>query len=408
MPPVTEIKPVTGEQLGEFFRTSRRVFGFDPPSDQELELFRPAVELDRTLAVFEGASIVATGVSIPFQLTVPGGALPMAGVATVTVLPTHRRRGLLRALMRRQLNDVRERHEPLAGLYASEAPIYGRFGYGPATHHASLEVQSQVPFAQPLEAPGTLRLVDREEAERIFPAVWDAARPGQPGMVSLSRERWRLKLADLPSMRQGGTEQYRAVYEEGGQAHGYALYRLHREMTDVRLGLVDLIVTTPAAYAALWRYLLDVDLVKRVTAASRPVEEPLAFLLADRRALKLRHPEWVFESLWLCLVDVPAALAGRRYAGEDALVLEVLDQFTPAHSGRYRLEGSPAGAACERTQAAPDLVLDAADLAAAYLGGNRFSTLHRAGRVEERTAGALLRADALFASDPPPWCPYFF
>jgi predicted acetyltransferase len=165
-----------------------------------------------------------------------------------------------------------------------------------------------------------------------------------------------------------------------------------------------LVAATAEAYAALWRHVLDVDLMARVAAEMRPVDEPLRFLLADSRQPKTR----VEDGIWLRLVDVAAALAGRRYALEGRLGLRVRDTFCPWNDGQYELVGGPAGAECKPNTGSPDIAIDAADLAALYLGGNRFRTLFEAGRVEELSQGAIARADAMFAIDRAPWCPSHF
>lgn len=403
-----ELRPVTDTEFGGYLRTMRRVFGHPAPTDDELQNLRGLAELGRTLAVFELASVVATTAAWSFKITVPGSELPAAGVTWVSVLPTHRRRGVLRAMMRRQLDDIRERGEPLAALYASETPIYGRFGYGMATLHATVELLSGQAFRAPYEPAGVMAMVDTDRARAVFDKVSEKVRPDQPGMVKVSPQLWRARLADLETQRRGASEQYLIVYEVKGRPEGIARYRLRAAWTDGRpdstLVIEDLLASTPDGYAALWRYLLDVDLVRRVAAEARPTFEPLRHLLVDPRAMSMR----VHDGLWLRLVDVNKALAGRRYAVAGRLVIEVRDEFCVWNAGVHQLDGAPEGAACRTGRASPDLILDVADLAAAYLGGTTFQELHRAGRVEEATPGALLRADRMFASDPPPWCPTHF
>jgi predicted acetyltransferase len=170
----------------------------------------------------------------------------------------------------------------------------------------------------------------------------------------------------------------------------------------LRLGM--LIAATAEAYASLWRHVLDVDLMARVSAEMRPVDEPLRFLLADSRQPKTR----IEDGIWLRLVDVAAALTGRRYSVEGRLALRVRDAFCPWNNGQYEMVGGPAGAECKPHGGTPDLALDAADLAAVYLGGNRFRVLFEAGRIEELRPGAIARADSMFATDRAPWCPSHF
>lgn len=387
----------------------RRAFGGTLPTDEELAASHKITEFDRTLAFFDSSEVVATAGIFSYEMTVPGSALPCGGVTRVSVLSTHRRRGLLTAMMRRQLDDMHERGEPLAALYASEARIYGRFGYGLATYQTALEVtRSHGAFVKPATGAGQISIVNVPRAVAAFGQVWDDARGGQPGMLELD-ERWiRLHLADPEANRNGASPHYRVLFESGGKPSGFAIYRIKMEWDAEgpkgELRVEMLVAATDEAYGALWRHVLDVDLIARVSAEMRPVEEPLRFLLADSRQPKTR----VEDGIWLRLVDVAAALKGRRYGVEGRLLLQVRDGFCPWNAGQYELVGGPAAAECRRLAGNPDLALDVADLGAVYLGGNRFSTLAAAGRVEEKRPGAIARADAMFASPRAPWCPSHF
>jgi len=387
----------------------RRAFGASLPTDEELAASREITEFDRTLAFFDGPEMVATAGIFSYEMTVPGGRLRCGGVTRVSVLTTHRRRGLLTAMMRRQLDDMHARGEPLAALYASEAPIYGRFGYGLATYQASVEIErSRAAFAKTVPSSGRLSMVDVATAVPAFARVWDRARPHQPGMLGLD-ERWmRNQLTDLELHREGASPHYRVLYQANDEPSGFAIYRLKLDWDasgpNGTLRLEMLVTATADAYAALWRHLLDVDLMARLTAEMRPADEPLRFLLADSRQPKTR----VEDGIWLRLVDVAAALAGRRYAVDSRLALRVRDAFCPWNDRQVELIGGPAGAECRPYEGAPDLALDAADLAALYLGGNRFRTLFEAGRVQELRSGAIARADGMFATDRAPWCPSHF
>jgi predicted acetyltransferase len=387
----------------------RRAFGASLPTDEELTASREITEFDRTLAFFDGKEMVATAGIFSYEMTVPGGSLPCGGVTRVSVLSTHRRRGLLTAMMQRQLQDMHEKGEPLAALYASEAPIYGRFGYGLGTYQAAIEIErSHAAFAKKVTGSGRLSMVDSTTAVRAFTRVWEQARHNQPGMLSFD-DRWmRNQLSDLELHREGASPHYRVLYQSGENPSGFAIYRIKMDWDasgpNGTLRLEMLVAATAEAYAALWRHLLDVDLMARVTAEMRPVDEPLRFLLADSRQPKTR----IEDGIWLRLVDVRAALAGRRYAVEGRIALRVRDAFCPWNEGPYELIGGPAGAQCKPGAGSPDLAVDAGDLAALYLGANRFRTLFEAGRIEELRPGSIARADAMFAAERVPWCPSHF
>jgi predicted acetyltransferase len=354
------------------------------------------------VAEADGAVVGGAGV-FPLDLTVPGGTVPAAGVTVVGVLPTHRRRGVLRELMRAQLADVHERGEPLAVLWASEGSIYGRFGYGLASLCGDMEIpKSHAAFGAPVDWPGSVRIVGREEALGLFPRVFDRVQQVTPGMFARSREWWDLRiLGDTEWRRAGGGELAFAVLEHEGEPRAYAIYRLNFSYADGvptgRTVVIEAMGVDPGSTAAVWRYLLDIDWMVAVEGRLLPLDHPLFLLLLDPNRMKFR----VGDGLWVRPVDVGAALAARSYEGEGELVLEVADPFCEWNEGRFALDGS-------RTDAEPDLRLDADALGTVYLGGFTFVDLARAGRVEELRVGALARAQALFRTDLAPWCPEIF
>ena len=312
-------------------------------------------------------------------------------------------------MMRRQLDDMHDRDEPLAALYASEAPIYGRFGYGLSTYQTSLEIdRTRAAFISPVADSGRISLIDTPAAVAAFSRVWDDARRKQPGMLGLDERWWRALLADPPSSRHGSSPQYRAIYQADGRPAGFALYRIKMDWDaggpKGTLNIESLIGTTPAACAAVWRHVLDVDLIAKITASRRSTEDPVRFLFVDSRQPRTS----VEDGVWLRLVDVQRALAARRYAADDRIVLRVRDEFCSWNEGTFEVDGGPKAAQCQRCDANPDLEINVSDLGAAYLGGNRFHVLHEAGRVNELRPGAVAKADAMFAADRAPWCPSFF
>ena len=402
-----EIRGVAPEEAGAFIGAVESAFSAQLNEDEmaaELGVF----EVDRALAAVEGDLIVGGVGAASLTVSVPGGELSMAGITAVGVLPTHRRRGILTALIRRQMDDLRHRGEVLAGLWASEGTIYGRFGYAPAVPAAELSIaRSRSAFIPGATRPGTIRLVEKEKALDAMRGPYDALRRVQPGMMARSPAWWTSTFAHLETHRDEGG-QLLFVVHEAAEVDGYAVYRVvHRWEPGTShnvLRMLELVAANDAAYAALWRYCLDVDLIETVEASLRPLDEPFANLLADPRALTMR----VRDSLWLRPVDVAGALAGRRYSVEGSLVLDVADDFCPWNAGTYTLDGGPGGASCVRSDGAPDLSLSVNDLGAAFLGGTRLSSLARAGRVREHTPGKLALADAMFAWSRAPWCPNHF
>jgi predicted acetyltransferase len=376
-------------------------------SEERAERFLRVHPLERMHAAFDGGRIVGGAGAFPFEFTVPGATVRTAGVTVVGVYPTHRRRGVLTAMMRAQLDDVRSRGESIAALWASEERIYGRFGYGMASYNGEMSLsRDRSGFASPFEPKGSVRLVAPQEALDLFPQVWDAVRLETPGMFARSRDWWETRpLMDRPEGRPPGAGPKRlAVLELERRPAGYAIYRQAPDWQEGfpngTLHVVEAIASGAQATRELWRYLFDIDWTATVSMRLLPVDHPLFFLLAEPRRMRFR----IFDGLWVRLVDVGAALAQRGYAGEGRVVLEVVDEFCPWNSGRFAVEPGSA----RRVRTRPDLRLDVQALASVYLGGFTFAELARAGRVEEVGRGGLRRADALFAVDRRPWCPEIF
>lgn len=408
--PTVEIRPITADELLAWQRHVARAFGNAPNDERVDRLLRPVIRYEDTLAAFDGDEIVATAHHEPAPVTLPGGrVLDCAGVTRVSVAPTHRRRGVLTAVMQHQLWQAYEAGNPLAALWASETPIYGRFGYGLATVHESYSVETHdAGFAwwspdTGLEHRGSVRFMqdDLEVMRPLFEA-YAASRPG--GMPRLDY-RWRAYMEDPPEERGGASPITRVVYtSEGGEQEGYAAYRLKSEWPDhlprFTLTVLEFVALTPAASAALWRFLLSVDLVRVLEADDQPTDAVLPWLLSDFRRLK-RRPS---DGLYLRVLDPVRALEARTYAVADRLVLQLDDRFCPFADGRFALDAGPEGGHAQRTEADADLVLRPAALGSLLLGTERASVLGAAGLIEERTAGALARADEVFRSPVAPHC----
>jgi len=391
------------EELGRAIYGIAQYFG-GYPTDEQLERFGQLLPLDRMHAAFDGDEIVAGAGVFPFELSVPGGSLQCAGVSVVGVYPTHRRQGALRALMDEQLRDVHERGEPIAALWASEETIYGRFGYGLASWVGELTLPREWnAFAQPLERRGRVRFVERDEAASLLPPVWEGLRAQRPGMFARAEAWWTLRTLRVPDEEKANPKRI-VVLELDGAVQAYAIYKsamkFEEGIADSTLEVTEAIGTTEQATAELWRFLLDIDWQAKVHTALAPPDHPLFFLLASPRRAKYR----MGDGLWVRIVDVGAALSGRLYTGDGAVVFEVRDAVCPWNEGRWRV--SAAGA--ERVDSAADIALDVSALGSASLGAISFGQLRAGLRLQELTEGAVEKADVLFAWRPLPWCPEIF
>ena len=398
-----EIRAPSEDELRPAMLAAEIAFGSGAVEDEDWERERQALPVSRALAAFDGAKPVALAGAYKFDLTIPGGELPCAGVTWVGVIPTHRRRGILRDLMRRQLEDVHAWREPIAALWASESSIYARFGYGQAAPSAHAK-SDRARFALRQEARGAVRLVDADEALELFPPVYERVRAGRAGMPSRDRRWWKEhRLADPESWRRGASRKFYAAVELDGAVEGFAYYRIKDEWEDGfpkgEVRIVEAMGTSAEAEKTLWSFLHGIDLVRQVSAPIFDPASSLSLLVRDPRALGLR----VGDGLWLRLVDVEAALKARSYQAGSSVVLELRDELCPWNAGRYRV-----GDDAERTEDTADLALDVADLASAYLGAYDFHRLAHAGLVEERVEGAVEAATLLFRTEQPPFCPEVF
>ena len=376
------------------------------PTEERMQRFVDQITLERMHAAWTDGAVVGGAGAFTFNVTVPGGDVPTAGVSVVGVYPTHRRRGVLRALMRAQLDDAHERGEPLAALWASEEPIYGRFGYGLASFCGEITLAHEyTAFADAAEPVGMVRFLEPEEALEAIPPVFERARLQWPGMFSRDRLWWENReIKDSEDRREGAGPKRWIAYEQDGAIEGYAVYR-HKPGWDggstiAELRVIEALGATPQALRDIWGYLLAVDWKATITASLLPPDHALFLLLATPRRMRYR----MGDSLWVRLVDVGAALSARKYSADGTLVFDVQDDFCAWNQGRWKLDEGVAA----RTDDDADIALPVQSLGSAYLGGISFAELSRAGRVAELKDGALARADALFRWDRHPWCPEIF
>ncbi|HLF68450.1 MAG TPA: GNAT family N-acetyltransferase [Gaiellaceae bacterium] len=399
-----EYRTPTDGELEVVLRATYAAFG-EEMKEGELERQRKLMPADRVLAAWEDGRPVGTAASYPFELTVPGGSARVAGVTWVGVLPSHRRRGVMSRLMRQQLEDVLERGEPLAILWASESPIYGRFGYGIAAPEAAIDAERSSFALRDDPGPrGKVRLVTADEAVERFPPIYESVRLQRPGLLSRTEDWWRHGLlADPEHWRDGAGPKFYALLELDGEHVGYAVYRIKSKWEEGtprgELRALEVFSATPEAAAELWRYLFGVDLVARVKAwRLDPAWSPF-LMVADPRRLHVS----IAEGLWLRLVDLEGALRARSLSETEPVVLEVEDELLPANRGRWELGPEP-----RRTGAEADVALHVADLASAYLGAFSFEQLAAARRAHELRPGGLARASRAFATPLPPFCPEGF
>jgi predicted acetyltransferase len=436
------IRPISPDEFDTFHSVVQQAFYGQPPSERRRAALMGQVEFDRTLAAFDGGTPVGAAGAWSLRFCLPGAMAPVAGVTLVGVLPSHRRRGILSSLMRRQLADVRERGEAIAALWASEAEIYGRFGYGLASWQANFLIERGEGKLRPEVADlvraatgraggggaGTggagglrLRLAAAAAVQAEMGKVYQSVLPGRPGMFVRDEAWWSRVVRTNDDSPADGEEARGVLAEDDSGPRGYAVYSATMEfdretfMADGSLHVSELVASDPAAAALLWEDLLNRDLVTKVTASLRPVDDPLVHMLADPRRARRR----VGDGLWVRLADVPKALGLRRYSCPVDVVIEVTDAVLAENAGRWRLtaggsggsggEGGPGVAGeCAASRAEADLTLDVAALGAAYLGGTRLGELAGAGLVVEHRAGALASLSAALSWDPAPWCPMIF
>jgi predicted acetyltransferase len=361
----------------------------EAPSESRRSAEQAIMETERSLVAEHDDRVVGHTTTLTRDLTVPGAVVPAAHVTGVGVAPTHRRRGILTAMMRQQLEDLATAgREPIAVLWASESAIYPRFGYGPAASRLSLEITNrEVRLTTPPALPpgGRLRLIKPAAAADELAAVYERVRADRVGLSSRGAKWWNHLLTDHPGEDEGQTGRRGVLYEDERGPAGYAMWRAEGKWTewgpDGVIAVRELVADGPEAHDAIWRFLLGIDLTRTVKYWSAAVDDPVQYLVDDPRRLG-RH---YLDGLWVRLLDLPAALEARHYTMPIDAVVEVDDPLLPANRGRWRLAGGPDKATCTRTDDAPDFACSITDLGAAYLGGTSLAALAAAGRVRRLT-----------------------
>jgi predicted acetyltransferase len=368
---------------------------------------------ERWWAPFDGDRMLGSSGIYTMSLQIPGGELPAGGITFVTVLPTHRRRGLMSGMMRLMIDDCHKRGEPLAMLWAAEGAIYQRFGFGQATASASLDAEVKaLSFTRKWPREGSCRLLPAGEGLDLVKPVYDAARSRRSGFIRRTPEWWAriLPLADKDA--KGAEAKRLVVFETETGPEAYAVYKMKGDWNERgpsgTLTVKEAIGCTPRGTREIWRYLLEVDLVRTLKTSRLPADHPLFSLVSEPRRLG----PTVGDGIWLRIVDVKAALEGRTYGldgnGAGRLTLDLRDDYCLWNAGHWLIGVEGGRATVARTDGDADLALDANDLAALFLGGTTAAALADSGRVIEVKPGALSTADSLFGTPLNPWCPQEF
>jgi predicted acetyltransferase len=404
-----ELTYATPERTEEFFAAVLRGFHDEYVADR-WEPHRTVFEPERSFGFQVGGRWISTCGAYSRMLTVPGGTVPVAAVTLVTVQPSYRRRGLLTEMMQHQLHDIHERgEEPVALLWASESAIYGRFGYGHASPQVRLSGKTKTTAFRPDVdlGSGSVGEAERDEAIPVIKGLHQALLPQRVGALNRSDDWWVVRLHDPEPWRHGASAYRFALhYDRRGRPDGCVAFRVKSDWSDSGAEVIieELDAASAEARAALWRFVLDLDLVRRFVRQHAPLDESVRYLVADLRSVKAEDQDGTYARL----VDVPRALEARRYLTDIDVTIRVEDPLITHNTRTIRLVAGPDGASVTRGRGKPDLAMNVRDLSAIYLGGTPLSALARAGLVTERTKGAAAAAGAAFGWSQPPFCPDFF
>lgn len=405
------IRPVTQEEWPSFALAFMEGFAEDLPSESFPELFAKMLPVQRTLAAFDGDDIVGTFGGFDLDVTVPGGsAMKMEGTTVVTVYPTHRRQGLLKRMMDLHLENAAEAGFPLAGLWASETDIYGRYGYGIAAYLENVEFLGKELAFRPEVQIDRVRRISVDTAKDLLPPVFDRDRTTRPGMYARTSDWWDADVwPDEEWMRRGRTKKRYVVHDGPGGVDGYVIYRLKSDENAAghangTVSVVEMVAETPAAHASLWSYLAAIDGCPNVKRWNTPIDDPLPAMVREPRRVRKTA---LHDNLWIRILDVEAALSGRSYEEDGDVTFSIMDPFRPSTEGTYRLSVVDGVGTCARTDAEAELAMEVDVLGALFLGGANALSYHAAGRI--RGSGEQMAAlHRMMRTVVAPWCDSVF
>lgn len=405
------IRPVTDEEYPAFVTAFIEGFSDDLPSESFTENIRSTLPPARTLAAFaDDGAIVGTFGGYDLDLTVPGGSLAMEGTTVVTVYPTHRRMGLLRSMMDAHLTNAAGAGYAIAGLWASETDIYGRFGYGVATFYHSYKLSGPAVTMRDGITVDRVRRITADDARSVIPPIFDGELPMRPGMFGRDEAWWATEVfLDEDWMKRGRTTKRYVVHDGPDGPDGYAIYRQKPSEADDghadgKLFVIELIATTPRAHASLWAYLTRVDGCPQVDSWNVPVDDPLPWMVRESRRVPIK---WRSDALWIRILDVVRALEARSYEEDGGLVIGVVDPFRPVTDGAYRLTVQDGRATVERSDDDPEVSMEVDVLGALYLGGQDAHAFAAANRITGSDE-EIARLHRLFRTARAPWCNQVF
>lgn len=411
MAPMSEpsIRPVTDEEYPAFVAAFLEGFSEDVPSETFSDMIRATLPPERTLAAFDDGEMVGTFGGYDLQLTVPGGSVSMEGTTVVTVFPTHRRMGLLRSMMEAHLENAARAGYPVAGLWASESDIYGRFGYGIATFFHSYEFEGPAVVLRDDVQVDRVRRVTPEQATRLIPPVFDAVLVTRPGMFARSEPWWANELfLEEDWMKRGRTSRRYVVHDGPGGVDGYVVYRQKSDQSGGHavgtVSIEEMEATNARALASLWAYVIRIDGCPNVERWNVPVDDPLAAMARESRRVAIKRRS---DGLWIRILDVAAALTARTYEEDGAIVMSLTDPNRPGTAGVYRLSVEHGRATVERVDAEADVAMEIDVLGALYLGGQDAFTFAAANRLDGSPV-SVHTLHRLFRTVKPPWCNQVF